>query len=155
MNLEAIKKLACDRIDSNADRLIRVSKDILANPETGFREFKSSKIIANELSDLGIPFEDSIAVTGIKATLHGAQPQSLNVAVLAEMDSLKVLDHPFADGHTNGAHACGHHCQIGMLLGVAVALKAPEVLENLVGKVSLMALPAEEYIEIGYRNELK
>ena len=94
MNLEAIKKLACDRIDSNADRLVRVSKDILANPETGFREFKSSKIITNELSDLGIPFEDSIAVTGIKATLHGAQPQSLNVAVLAEMDSLKVLDHP-------------------------------------------------------------
>ncbi len=155
MNLEDIKKIACDRIDSNADRLIRVSKDILANPETGFKEFKSSKIIASELSHLGIPFEDNIALTGIKATLHGSQPQSFNVAVLAEMDSLKVLDHPFVDEQTNGAHACGHHCQIGMLLGVALALKTPEVLEHLVGKVTLMAVPAEEYIEIEHRNELR
>ena len=132
-----------------------MSKDILANPETGFNEFKSSKIIARELSDLSIPFEEGIAITGMKATLYGAQPQSFNVAVLAEMDSLKVLDHPFADEQTNAVHACGHHCQIGILLGVALALKDPEVLGNLVGKVSLMAVPAEEYIEIEYRNELR
>lgn len=155
MNLEDIKKIACDKIDANAERLIRVSKDILANPETGFNEFKSSKIIARELSDLSIPFEEGIAITGMKATLYGAQPQSFNVAVLAEMDSLKVLDHPFADEQTNAVHACGHHCQIGILLGVALALKDPEVLGNLVGKVSLMAVPAEEYIEIEYRNELR
>ena len=74
---------------------------------------------------------------------------------MGELDSLIVLGHPHADPVTNAAHACGHHCQIGMMLGAAAGLQAPGVLENLAGRVALMAVPAEEYIEVEYRDELR
>ena len=50
------------------------------------------------------------------------------VAVMGELDSLKVLDHPHADPTTAAAHACGHHCQIAMMLAVGIGLKAAGVL---------------------------
>ena len=74
---------------------------------------------------------------------------------MGELDSLKVLGHPHADPHTTAAHACGHHCQIGMMLGVAAALQADGVLNQLSGRVALMAVPAEEYIEVEYRDDLR
>jgi len=77
------------------------------------------------------------------------------VGVMGELDSLIVLGHPHADPQTQAAHACGHHCQIGMMLGVASGLKAAGVLEHLSGRVALLAVPAEEYIEIEYRDELR
>jgi hypothetical protein len=42
-----------------------------------------------------------------------------------------------------------------MMLGVGIGLQAAGVLSNLAGRVALMATPAEEYIEIEYRDELR
>jgi amidohydrolase len=74
---------------------------------------------------------------------------------MGELDSLKVLDHPHADPTTAAAHACGHHCQIAMMLAVGIGLKAAGVLPHLAGRVALLAVPAEEYIEIAYRDQLR
>ena len=77
------------------------------------------------------------------------------LAVIGELDSLIVNEHPHADSETGAAHACGHHCQMGMIMGAAIALKQPEVLEHLSGRLAFMAVPAEEYIEIEYRDSLR
>ena len=45
--------------------------------------------------------------------------------------------------------------QIGVLLAVAAALKKPEILSSLSGSVAFMAVPAEEFIEIEYRENLR
>ena len=74
---------------------------------------------------------------------------------MGELDSLRVVGHPHADPVTTAAHACGHHCQIGMMLGAAAGLQAAGVMESLAGRVALIAVPAEEYIEIEYRDELR
>jgi amidohydrolase len=74
---------------------------------------------------------------------------------MGELDSLKVLDHPHADPTTAAAHACGHHCQIAMMLAVGIGLKEAGVLPELAGRVALLAVPAEEYIEIAYRDQLR
>ena len=66
-----------------------------------------------------IPYKDGIGITGLRGDLHGGT-DGPTVAVMGELDSLKVLGHPHADPDTSAAHACGHHCQIGMMLGVAV-----------------------------------
>ena len=54
---------------------------------------------------------------------------------MGELDSLIVLGHPEADPKRLRAHACGHHAQIGMMLGVAAGLQAAGVLEALSGRV--------------------
>ena len=154
MDSAKIKSVVCDEIEKNKNKLIGVAKEILENPEPGFKEFKTAKIVSRELSGLGMAHESGIAITGLKSQLDSGKPGQ-NIAVIGELDSLKVLGHPFEDRETTAAHACGHHCQIAMMLGVAVGLKASGVLENLAGKVTFMAVPAEEYIEVEYRDSLR
>ena len=77
------------------------------------------------------------------------------LAIIGELDSLIVNEHPHANKETGAAHACGHHCQIGMIIGAAMALMQPDVLESLSGRLAFIAVPAEEYIEIEYRDSLR
>ncbi|MDP6402311.1 MAG: amidohydrolase [SAR202 cluster bacterium] len=143
-----------EEIDRRGRELIQTAQTILANPEPGFREEKTSRLVGEKFREMGIPFQGDIALTGLKGMLEGGA-SGPTVAVMGELDSLKVAGHPHADPVTMAAHACGHHCQIGMMLGVAAGLQAPGVLESLAGRVALIAVPAEEYIEIEYRDDLR
>ena len=151
---EELKRRATDAIDSRSDELVSLSKEILANPEPGFRETKTARLVAGKFADLGMPARVGLALTGVRADLVGGSPGPA-LAILGELDSLIVNEHPHAIVETGAAHACGHHCQIGMLLGVAVGLVQSDVLESLSGRLALMAVPAEEYIEIEYRDGLR
>ena len=152
--VDELKASVQAEIDRHGDDLIGVAKAVLENPETGFREEKTSRLVGEKFTELGIPYQGRIAITGLKGILDGGS-SGPTVAVMGELDSLKVLGHPHADPETDAAHACGHHCQIGMMLGAAVGLKASGVLESLAGRVALIAVPAEEYIEIEYRDDLR
>ena len=149
-----LKVKAVAEIDRRGDDLIGIAKTILDNPEPGFKEFKTARTVAQAFQRLEIPYKDGIGITGLRGDLKGGT-EGPTIAVMGELDSLKVLGHPHADAETTAAHACGHHCQIGMMLGVATALQAEGVLENLSGRVALMAVPAEEYIEVEYRDDLR
>ena len=152
-NVEELKAKAQAAIDERRDWLIGIARTILENPEPGFQEVKTSRTVSSALDELGIPHDSGIALTGVKGVLRGGRPRP-TAAVLGELDSLRVPGHPHADGETGAAHACGHHCQIGMMLGVGVGLIAGGVMESLAGNVALMAVPAEEFIDVGYRWDL-
>ncbi len=149
-NLETLKDFAAAAIDARRNWLVEVTESALRHPETGFREVKTSRLVHESLAELGIPHENGIALTGIKGYLKGGS-SGPTVALIGELDSLKVQGHPHADSVTAAAHACGHHAQLGMMLGAAVGLMAPDVLAELSGKIALMAVPAEEFIEVQYR----
>ena len=74
---------------------------------------------------------------------------------LGELDGLPLPGHMHADPMTGAAHACGHNSQIGIMLGAAIGLMVPEVLRALCGDVDLMALPAEEFVDVEYRLDLR
>ena len=128
-----LKEKVGREIDRHGDDLIGAAKAILQQPEPGFLERKTSRLVADRLGGYGIPYEEGIALTGLKATLEGGSPGP-TVGVMGELDSLRVAGHPFEDPETGAAHACGHHAQIGMMLGVAVGLKASGVLGDLAGR---------------------
>ena len=151
---EELKALVFSEIDSRAEEIIRISRTILENPEPGFREMKTSSLVSSKFRELGIPIREGIALTGIKGELKGGS-NGPSVALIGELDSLIVEDHPHADSNTGAAHACGHHAQIGMLMGATIGLMAQGVLPALSGRVVLIAVPAEEYIEIEYRDSLR
>ena len=151
---EKLKSSVRAEIDRRGDELIGIARAVLDTPEPGFMEQSTSRLIADRFRDFGIPYQGGIAVTGLKGMLDGGAPGP-TVAVMGELDSLRVAGHPHADPATNAAHACGHHCQVAMMLGVGLGLKAPGVMENLAGHVALIAVPAEEYIDLEYRNELR
>jgi amidohydrolase len=151
---EELKRRVADAIDAHSEEIVGVARTILENPEPGFKEFKTSRLVVERFREMGIPSQDGLAITGVKGVLNGGD-DGPTVGIFGELDSLIVPDHPHADKETGAAHACGHHCQIAMLLGAARGLSAPDVLPHLAGSVALMAVPAEEYIEIEYRNGLR
>ena len=154
MSQSEIKATAYAEIDRRGDEAIRVAKDVLANPEPGYREHKTAAIIGDKLRGLGIQLEEGIAITGLKGVLDTGRPGP-TVAVIGELDSHIVRGHPDADPDTDAAHACAHHTQLGMLTAATIGLQAPGVMDELNGRIALIVVPAEEYIEIEYRNELR
>ncbi len=151
---EELKAKAFREIDSRADEIVGLAQAILKNPEPGFRETKTSRLVGEKFAEMGIPFRSGLALTGVRGELVGGSAGP-TLAVLGELDSLIVSEHPHADPDTSAAHACGHHCQVAMMLGAAIGLNQSGVLPELSGRLALMAVPAEEYIEIEYRDQLR
>ena len=152
---EELKKAACAAIDRHGDALIAVARDILEHPEPGYSEYRTARVVAEQFARLGVKFRAGLALTGLKGVVRGGAGGGPRVAIIGELDSLIVNGHPHSDGQTSAAHACGHHCQIGMMLGAVVGLAQPEVLSELNGEIVPFAVPAEEFIEVQRRLDLR
>ena len=92
---------------------------IWKNPETGYREWKTSAYMEEHF---GVEAGD---VSGFYADLDTGRPGP-KIAILGELDSLIVGNHPDADPETHAVHACGHNAQCAILLGVAAAMRSEE-----------------------------
>ena len=148
---DALKRAACAAIDAQAQRLTAFGRDILAHPELGYKETRTAGKVLEAFASLGLTDVTRPARTGVKGWLwRGAGPR---VAVIGELDAVLSPGHPFADKATGAAHACGHNAQLASMLGCAVGLRA--VADSLAGSVCLLAAPAEEYVEIGWRAGLR
>ena len=153
MEREALKQHVRELVAKHSGEAIDIARDILEHPETGFREVRTAQLVGQFFDHLGLPHRDGLAMTGVRADVAGGAPGP-RVAVMGELDSLIVPGHPFVDPNTQFAHACGHHTQIGSMLTVAAALSDPDVRKELHGDLAFMAIPAEEYIELEYRQGL-
>lgn len=154
MSRQELKARVCTAIESQADRIIGIGEDIFRHPELGFKEVRTAFLVAEEFARLGLPHRTGVALTGVVATLETGRPGP-TIAVMGELDSLNVPGAPHADPLTGAAHSCGHNAQIAEMLGVAMGLQVTGVAERLSGRVIFMAIPAEEYVEIEYRNDLR
>ena len=54
LSVAELKKKACGTIEAHRDELVGVAKEILANPEVGFSETKTARLVADKFSELGI-----------------------------------------------------------------------------------------------------
>jgi amidohydrolase len=154
VSLDELKARVCAAIDARRDTIVGIAREIATHPETGFREVKTARVVANAFREFGLEPREGLALTGVRADLKtGADGPT--VAVLGELDALGVPDNPAADPVTGAVHACGHNAQIGSMLGAGLGLLESGVMSELAGKVVLFAVPAEEYVEIEYRLGLK
>ena len=150
---DVTKTFFASAIDGRVDEIKRISLDILNHPESGYREYRTSKLVADWFRTNGFHVQANIAKTGVVATLDTGKIGP-HVAILGELDALVVPRHLYANLETGAAHACGHHAQIGSMLTAAVGILDESVNKTLTGKISFMATPAEEYIELEYRQTL-
>lgn len=128
-------------------------KYLWENAETGYREVKSSSYMAKVFEDLGYTLTYADGITGFITEIDTGR-KGPTILVLSELDSLINFDHPDCVKETGAVHSCGHAAQCGAMIGIAGALKSPEILEKLSGKIRLCVVPAEELIEIEYRQNL-
>lgn len=127
-------------------------RDIHEHPELSNREFRTAKLVAAHLQDLGLEVTTGISNTGVVGLLEGGLPGPV-VALRADMDALPVVEQtglPYASkvvstylGKEVGVmHACGHDNHVAILMGVASVLTG--LREALPGTVKFIFQPAEE-----------
>lgn len=124
------KDAAARTVAADAERLIRLSEQLHANPETGWEEHNSSRWVAESLEEAG--FAVTAAYLGLETAFHatiGSGPFRLGLC--AEYDALPGL-----------GHACGHNLISAITVGAARAL-AP--LADAAGlTIEVYGTPAEE-----------
>lgn len=154
MNKEQLKAAVCQAIDAHFNDIQAISDAIFAEPELGYKEVKTAQKMKALFDNLGMQYTDGWGITGVKARVKGKNSRR-TVALLAELDAIVCRDHPACDAQTGAAHCCGHNVQLANLAAVAMAFKDAGIMEHLDGDVVFFAVPAEEYVEIDYRNMLR
>lgn len=153
MKNQALHDAAIKAINAKNEFICSVGTHIWKNPEPGFREEKTSAYLVKLLQDMGLEVKTGLAMTGFRADIDTGRPGP-TVAILGELDSLILPNHPECDPVTGAVHACGHNASATSLIGSAIGLLESGVLDSLCGKIALIATPAEEGIELDYRKTL-
>ncbi len=132
-----------------------LSKDIYMNPELGYKEFRTSKLAKDYIKKhlTAVEFED-FARTGFKFALPSSEEKKLNMAFIVELDAVYAPSHFHACKKTGAAHNCGHHTQVGIGLSLFRALIEEKSYEDLDYSISFVFVPAEEYVDLEFRDEL-
>jgi amidohydrolase len=119
------------RIDEHRDEIVGVSRRIHEEPELGHKEYKASKLLAEELKRHG--YDVKLGVSGMETAFIASmgKKKGPTVGVLAEYDALPGI-----------GHACGHNLIAASALGAAIGIAG--VADDLPGNVVIYGVPAEE-----------
>lgn len=136
-------------LNQNYEDTIALAETLFQNPELGFKEFKTRKILIDYFKNHGIDVWQEFAYTGFAIRIGN---QGANIGLIAEMDAIPTPNHPFANHDDYAAHACGHSTQCAIMASVMVALKKYE--QELTSTITLYFTPAEEFTDLEYRKKL-
>ncbi|MDR1444841.1 MAG: M20/M25/M40 family metallo-hydrolase [Treponema sp.] len=155
--MDHIEEKIIRRIEENREQIIRFARDIYTHAELGYKEKRSAAQFEEQLRALKLPLINTgLAITGVKAYLKPVERAAgPRLALIGELDALRIPTHPYANPGTQAAHCCGHHAQLTGVIGAAIALADAEVTAALHGNVVFFAVPAEEYGEISFKNQLR
>src|SRR4051812_12883733 len=85
------KRAVCEAIDRQANKIIELGETIFHHPETGFREVKTSTLVAEAMGEIGLSPQTGLALTGVKGRLAGGRAGP-RLAIVGELDSLRTSD---------------------------------------------------------------
>ncbi len=145
-------------VDKQRELVFAAERWLWAHPQTGYTEWEANEYLIEKYEALGYKLVRADKdpnfgkIPGFYTDLDTGKPGP-TFCLMAELDALDIANHPES---VNGmAHSCGHHAQGAALLAIAAALKEPGALDGLCGKIRLMMVPAEEMIQLGFREELR
>jgi amidohydrolase len=138
--------------DQLEQKVIEWRRDLHQNPELSNREFRTAKVIAEHLDQLGLEVQTGIAHTGVIGVLVGGKPGP-TIALRADMDALPVVEKAdvsfkstakseYRGKEVGVMHACGHDLHMAMLMGAAEQLTSMK--SDIAGTIVFIFQPAEE-----------
>lgn len=135
-----------EALQTEADQLAQLRRDIHAHPELCFEEFRTSDLVASTLTDWGIPVHRGLGKTGVVGIVHGRDGGACGrgVGLRADMDALPMTELNTFEHRSQFAgrmHACGHDGHTAMLLAAAQYLAKHRDFD---GTIYLIFQPAEE-----------
>ena len=123
--------------------LQKIRRDIHAHPELRFEEVRTADVVAQKLTEWGIPIIRGLGITGVVGIIKGGTSERA-LGLRADMDALPMPElNTFAHASQNEGkmHACGHDGHTAMLLGAAHYLSQHRQFD---GTVYVIFQPAEE-----------
>lgn len=154
VDIQEISKKTDLYLNQHYPQLDSLYKDIHKNPELGYQEVRTTKLLADNMRKIGFQVTENIGGTGLVAIFrNGAGP---TVMVRTELDALPMQEKtglPYAstakqtgrDGkETFVAHSCGHDIHMASWFGTASALISMK--DSWKGTLMFVAQPAEEEI---------
>lgn len=154
MALHYLKEKVNSSIDKRREEIFTIAQEFYNSPELGYKEYKTSNMVLEQFKKLGLEYIEFGNITGVKATLDTGKPGP-GLAIFGELDAIICPEHPDSDKSTGAVHACGHNIQLAAMIGSAMGLVDSQAASELSGKIHFIAVPAEEYIEIPFRKELR
>ena len=135
-----------DSILTQAAGIASVRRDIHAHPELCFQEVRTADVVAQKLTEWGIPVHRGLGTTGVVGIVHGRDggKSGRAIGLRADMDALPMQEHntfAHASQHAGKMHACGHDGHVAMLLAAGQHFAKHR---NFDGTVYLIFQPAEE-----------
>ena len=135
-----------DSIVTQAAGIAAVRRDIHAHPELCFEEVRTAAVVAQKLTEWGIPIHRGLGKTGVVGIVKGRDGGASGRAIglRADMDALPMQEFntfAHASQHHGKMHACGHDGHTAMLLAAAQHFAKHR---NFDGTVYLIFQPAEE-----------
>jgi hippurate hydrolase len=130
-------------IVAEAEVFKALRRDIHAHPELGYNEHRTAKVVADQLTQMGVEVHSGIGVTGVVGVIAGARAGA-GIALRADMDALPLKeknDFVHASSYPGKMHACGHDGHTATLLAAASYLAKHR---DFAGTVYLIFQPAEE-----------
>ena len=129
-----MKKVLLEKLNLVKNDMIKISDYIFDNPEVGLEEIKASSILTDYLDKHGFYVEKGVG--GIDTAFRAVYENGIggpSIGILVEYDALEGI-----------GHACGHHMQGPIGIGVAVTLK--NYFKDKPYKLVIYGTPAEETV---------
>ncbi|MUH36721.1 amidohydrolase [Zobellia amurskyensis] len=127
-----------------APEFVAVRRYLHQNPELSFQEHNTCAYLKEQLLALGVTDIESVAKTGLLATINGSQ-KGKTILLRADIDALPIHEQnntAYASKAAGVMHACGHDAHSASLLLCAKILL--ELKDDFSGSVKLLFQPAEE-----------
>jgi amidohydrolase len=119
-------------------------RDFHQHPELGYREVRTSGIVARELEALGLEVTKGVGKTGVVGYLEGTKPGP-TILLRFDMDALPITEDTGAEYTSENPgvmHACGHDGHTAIGLTVAKILNQHK--NDLAGSIKFCFQPSEE-----------
>ena len=132
-----------DALVTQAAGIAAVRRDIHAHPELCFKEVRTAEVVAQKLTEWGIPIHRGMGTTGVVGIVKNGT-SSRAIGLRADIDALPMQEFntfEHASKHPGKMHACGHDGHTAMLLAAAQHFAKNR---NFDGTVYLIFQPAEE-----------
>ncbi len=130
-------------LTAQADEFIAVRRDIHRHPEMGYKEYRTSDLVAEQLSAWGYQVTRGLGGTGLVGQLKKGTGER-RIGIRADMDALPIDEAtglPYASCNAGIMHACGHDGHTAMLLAAAKHLAQHG---RFSGTLNVIFQPAEE-----------
>ncbi len=145
-----IKKLFTPEFNQ---KIIHLGEELFKHPELGYKEVTTKAILMAFFKENNLEDFTTNSVTGFIKTI-GPKDAKYNIAIICDLDGVPTLGHKYSNKIDNAAHSCGHHEQMAIISGVFSLVNKYQLLEGTNCKLTIIGTPAEEYVDLDYRNEL-